>query len=216
MNDDTSPASGACRDVTPSPTLDSILSARPTSPAGDSDAEAPPVWFLDVDGVLNIDTDAPLDGTEAVELVVRGWPVTIRYRPAVVSRINALHSSGLLEVVWLTTWRQDAVDVLSPTIGLDRFSVADEPSGGPSLAAHPGNALGLTWWKSAASQAHLKQRRRSEFIWTDDELALGRAEVDSWAPSRTLLLPTDPLVGLTAAELDSIEAFAHGLDRRPL
>lgn len=168
------------------------------------------MWFLDVDGVLNIDTDAPLDGTEAVGLVVRGWPVTIRYRPAVVSRINALHRSGLLEVVWLTTWRQDAVEVLSPAIGLDPFSVADEPTEGPSLAAHPGNPLELTWWKSAAAQVHLTRRHQPGFIWTDDELDVGRAEVQSWAPGRKLLLAPDPQLGLTAADLDSIEAFARG------
>ncbi|MBO3089486.1 HAD domain-containing protein [Cellulomonas dongxiuzhuiae] len=209
-NDDAGSVARGTSEGPPTPGGDAADPARVALSADDTDAAAGvPVWFLDVDGVINIDTDASLEGTNVVELVVRGWPVTIRYRPAVVSRINALQRSGMVEVVWLTTWHQDAVDVLSPAIGLDPFSVADERSDGPSLAAHPENALGLTWWKEAAARVHLMQRRSSAFVWTDDELAVGRTEVHSWAPGRKLLLAPEPHLGLTVADLSAIEAFVR-------
>ncbi|MCC2333947.1 hypothetical protein [Cellulomonas wangsupingiae] len=69
MNDDSSPTGGASRDGTRSPAPNSTRPAELASPAGDSAAaEGPPVWFLDVDGVLNIDTD------ELAIADVQSWP----------------------------------------------------------------------------------------------------------------------------------------------
>lgn len=60
----------------------------------------PPVWLLDVDGVLN--ASKPGWGGPPRKTNVAG--LTIRWAPPLVARIRTLHASGVVEVRWSTTW----------------------------------------------------------------------------------------------------------------
>ena len=93
-----------------------------------------PIWFLDIDGVVNALTDGIPPGYRRTTAITmgRGWRIV--YSPEAVEYINTVHREGLVEVRWLTTWEQDAHRELAHKVGLDAFSAydmpdADSPSG---------------------------------------------------------------------------------------
>lgn len=116
-----------------------------------------PVWFLDIDGVVNaagldlpphlVRTDATTAGTT--------WP--IHYSPDVIEFINMIHRAGLAEVRWLTTWGQDARTSFAPAVGLDEFFAYD-------MYDSDG------WWKAEIVAASVVVDERRPVIWTDDDL----------------------------------------------
>ncbi|GAA2370120.1 HAD domain-containing protein [Dactylosporangium salmoneum] len=156
----------------------------------------PPVWLLDVDGVINVAepawTGAPRRGAATAEGV--GWP--LRWSPRLVKRIRQLHRDGVLEVRWCSTWcawpEQIARALRMPC--LDR-AFGDVPDA--SVA------------KLAAARAVLRGGRR--LVWTDDVVVPepGDLHDELTAGGRALLIRPDPRHGLTPAHLDAIEAFAR-------
>ena len=77
----------------------------------------PVTWFLDVDGVLNAAADLMQAGYEYRETVVQGWPTLVWFQPNVVRRLDEI--ARQLRVVWVTTWREDAVYELAPALGIE-------------------------------------------------------------------------------------------------
>lgn len=171
----------------------------------------PPTWFLDVDGVLNTwDAPDPRHGMYAVAWVpVRRRPVRVEYSPSVVARINALHSAGLVEVVWLTSWNEHARTELAPEIGLLDFDVLPEPSrGSTQWSTLPGTDA--TWWKVGRILEHIAADPARPYIWTDDWLTKAAKYTlrDAGGPPALLItVPRTP--GLTHAHLDRIEEFCR-------
>lgn len=159
----------------------------------------PPLWLLDVDGVLNAVTDSYDSETQKRE-TVDGWPIV--YTPALVSRIADLHTSGRVEVRWLTTWRADALSLLAPALGLPAF--ADE-------GAADFNTVHRKWWKAITAQRLSDAEPDRALIWTDDDLDYAEESGDvAWLHKRTgpsLTVSPDTDRGLTAEHLDQIEAF---------
>ena len=86
-----------------------------------------PIWFLDIDGVVNaLARPAPIGyQITTANTMGRGW--RIAYSREVVDFINRVNREGLAEVRWLTTWEQDAHRELAPTVGLDAFPAYDIP-----------------------------------------------------------------------------------------
>lgn len=162
-----------------------------------------PLWLLDVDGVLNaVVADVPhLYERLRAEAGGRGWNIT--YDPAIIKRIADLHTSGRVEVRWLTTWCQDAATSLAPAIGLPPFVVEGIPE------FHGSHAKG--WWKSPAAKRLSDTEPGRALIWTDDDLDYSERVGDvPWLAQRTgptLALAPNPRTGLTADNLDRIEAF---------
>lgn len=155
-----------------------------------------PLWLLDVDGVLN----AVCQGVPEGYRKFRADRFTITYRPVVMERIAAMHTSGLVEVAWLTTWCEDAADMLAPEMGLPAFEV---------MGSADHRAITDGWWKSVTAK---RVSHRRALIWTDDDLedAEQRGEVD-WLRERaepTLAISPNWQTGLTDEFLDRIEAFA--------
>jgi len=106
------------------------------------------MWFLDVDGVLNTwDTPHPRHGTyRVVQILVGRRLLRVEYSPSIVARINTMHTTGLVEVVWLTSWNEHARTALAPMIGLLDFAVVSRPRPGSTRwSTLPGT--GVTWWK---------------------------------------------------------------------
>jgi hypothetical protein len=185
----------------------------------------PPVWLLDVDGVLNAVTGRPDPSVwpdwqrGTARAAGRVWPIW--FSPTVTATIAALHADGLSDVRWLTTWEDAANGDLRELLGLPELEVvarADEvagthrPTEGPQVSEAPVAAAGeARWWKLSAAQAVPDLAGGRGLIWTDDDLALedsARAWAHRHVPRARLFAPP-PQVGITPAMLHQIVAFCH-------
>jgi hypothetical protein len=162
----------------------------------------PPVWLLDVDGVINIRKSpwgsAPHNG----RAYDNGTEWKMRWAPQLITRIRALHKSGEVEVRWCTTWCSNA-DQLERLFKLPVLGRAftEELRGAQCSAA-----------KLAAAQAVLAEGRR--LIWTDDvEVPTERSEpvlyAELTAGGRGLLIRPDERGGLRPEHMDAIEVFVR-------
>ncbi|MCW2135011.1 FtsK/SpoIIIE domain-containing protein [Arthrobacter sp. VKM Ac-2550] len=191
--------------------------AGPTEPAAqdqpaeplEADEEAVPApvrddrytaALLDVDGVI-----MPFVHREGmISLNVPGHG-TLSYRPEVVRTLSALP----VRQAWLTSWGEDAPRHLGPMF----------PYAGEVLDAATED---YGWWKIDALAAWLDANPQvKRVVWADDELAgedyaLGlpfRELAGDMLADRgveALLVVPDANVGLTAADLQQIAAFADG------
>ena len=163
-----------------------------------------PVWLLDVDGVVN--TVKPGWGGPPRRTPM--WSGTdkksylIRWAPALIDRIRALHVDGAVEVRWCTTWCPEA-DRLERLWGLPpllRALDADPMPRGPEC------------WplKLAAARDVLASGQR--LIWTDDEALpeAGAAREELTAGGRALLIEPRANRGLQPEDLEHIARFAAG------
>lgn len=167
-------------------------------PKGQGDQAA--VWLLDVDGVINADKPgwgaAPRKTGVYSNTCQREF--RIRWAPALIPRIRAIHRSGRVEIRWCTTWCGDT-ERLERALGLPAFD--------PCWTEYTnGRAAGMA--KLAAARAVLAEGRR--LVWTDDN----EVPLESWplhaelsAEGRALLIKPDERYGLQPEHLDAIEAF---------
>lgn len=159
----------------------------------------PPVWLLDVDGVLN--ASKPGWGGPPRKTSVAG--LTIRWAPPLVARICALHDAGAVEVRWSTTWcgYPDQLADLGALFRLDLESAfGDRP-------------MSKTWadLKVEAALSVLAEGRR--LVWTDDdEVDAARRLFPELAAAEAagiaLLIAPRSNRGLQPEDLDLIETFA--------
>lgn len=154
-----------------------------------------PVWFLDVDGTI-----APLgdDVSWANTFLYDHHPTltsaSVPYRPDILDRINRLHTEGLVEVRWLTTW-EPRLTAHWEQVGL-----------GPFTTASPGSDAGA-WWKASAVEAWLTEHPTRRAVWTDDEIARRRPR-QLLSMDRLLAISPNRYEGLTHDDLDLIEGWA--------
>ncbi|MEV0134951.1 hypothetical protein AB0H83_41680 [Dactylosporangium sp. NPDC050688] len=161
----------------------------------------PPVWLLDVDGVLNV--RRPLWGPSLCRGTAHSagvdWP--IRWAPLLITRIRHLALAGLVEVRWCTTWCPDA-DALEHLFDLPPFGRA-------LTAADLDRVDDTDPLKLAAARGVLADRRR--LVWTDDTAVPdpGPESAALTAGGRGLLIKPNPRRGLRPSDLARIEAFAR-------
>jgi hypothetical protein len=140
-----------------------------------------PVLLVDIDGVLS------LFGFASNERPAGTWH-SVEGIPHFLSSTAAQHLHELAEwfdLVWCSGWEEKAGEHLPALIG-----VPDLPH--LSFDRNPGKAH--AHWKLAAIEAHAGDR---PLAWVDDALD---AACHAWAAERgapTLLLTTNPAVGLT-------------------
>ena len=183
-----------------------------------SEADARPVWLLDVDGVVNAAAVRPKDAvwpqwrTGWATAIGSSWPIT--WAPPVVEAINRVHDSGLAEIRWLTTWQEEANGSLAQLLGLPELAVVPRPAE-PEGRRGPHGFLGVragasgSWWKLAAARRLLDPEPHRPLVWTDDDL-VWEDDAREWAdrrPGPTLLVAPATDVGLTADHLAAIEEF---------
>lgn len=166
----------------------------------------PPVWLLDVDGVLNA-TQAGWSAAPRTASVTDQWQMTwkLRWSPKLLSRIHQLHLDGAVEVVWCTTWCPSA-------------HLLERLWGWPELRrSWTGDLHGYyaVEEKRAAARKVLAGGRR--LIWTDDDAFPQRGPfVDELLDTgRALLIKPRPRRGLRPEHLELIEAFAAGTLAEP-
>jgi len=156
-----------------------------------------PVWLLDVDGVINVTRPgwgaAPHSGTAHSA----GYPYRLRWAPALIARIRALHTAGSVTIRWCSTWCADAAQI-ERLFGLPRLERCWTDPISSTAAAHA---------KLAAARAVLDQGRR--LIWTDDEVAptCGPVRDELTRSGRSLLIAPTPNRGLQPEHLETIEEF---------
>lgn len=167
-----------------------------------------PLLLIDIDGPLN--PYAALSRRTAPEGYTRhrmrptGWTSG----PALPVLLNPGHGAELLalagryELVWATTWKDEANVWVGPRLGLPSLPFIDWPE------MH-GDAPEGTYWKTRYVVEFAAGR---PFAWVDDEIT----ERDrAWVAGRgagddSLLRWTDPGVGLVRADFDALAAWADG------
>ena len=160
-----------------------------------SDHEERPLLFLDVDGTLlpfgQDPQRQPGDAAPDSHLT--------RLSPQVGLRLSALPC----ELVWASSWEDEANAEIAPRIGLPRLPVVNWPE--PSTGAeHEDQWFGLHW----KTRSLVEWAAGRSFAWADDELT--DADRD-WVPAhhrgRALLHPVDSSRGLTDADLAALDAW---------
>jgi len=158
-----------------------------------------PIWFLDIDGVVNaagVDLPEHLVRTEATTAGTT-WP--IHYSPEVVEFINMIHRAGLAEIRWLTTWGQDARSSFAPAVGLDDF---------PAYDMYDSEG----WWKAEIVAASIAEEARP-IIWTDDDINDDDvAYFRDFATVPSAVIPPATEVGLTSSDLSAVLTFTQQMN----
>jgi hypothetical protein len=174
-----------------------------------------PTWFLDVDGVINalskIQQRHFNEFPTWEQKQVNGF--TIRYSPEVVDFINRM--SERVDIKWNTTWHHQAVDLLSPVLGLKPFEVA-QAEGMASPGDYINHQAHNRWWKMNSVLEHIESGGL-DFIWTDDHLTQTvrhhvRRQADFEGLESCMIIP-DGEMGLTRGHLERIEKFVDTLDK---
>ena len=155
-----------------------------------------PLLFVDIDGVISVFGFAVAAPPPGTWLDVDGvWHL--------ISAAAAGHLLALadeFDLVWCSGWEDKADEHLVRALGL--------PVRPPFLTFPV--PTGTVHWKLAAVERHAGDR---PMAWIDDGFD---ASCHAWAAARTaptLLVATDPAVGLDDAAAAGLERFARGLPR---
>jgi hypothetical protein len=159
-----------------------------------------PILAVDVDGVISLfGFESPPPPATVRWDLIDGTPHCISL--AAGERLNRLASR--FELVWATGWQDRANDRLPQVIGVGPLPVVEfdlPEDGSGSVAGH---------WKLAALDRFVGQRA---LAWIDDSLDSSCYE---WAAGReseghaTLLVPTEPELGLEEAQVAALESWAE-------
>ena len=133
-----------------------------------------------------------------------GYP--IRYAEALPDRLARL--GRRFEMVWATSWEDDANEFLAPIFGLPDLPVLRfkrDLLDDHDLAADPESPEEPATWKLATIARFVRDR---PFAWVDDEIGADAHEWGQQRPYPTLLLDVGPTVGLTEEDVATLIAFA--------
>lgn len=190
----------------PGPVPVTAVPINPNAPHRRTDWSADsPIWLLDVDGVLNAVTQAPDHLTwpdyRSGFASARGrrWPIT--YSPTVTSTVVQLSETRSAEVLWLTTWEDEANGDLVDLLGLPRLPLAGQ-------AAATGKEARYGWWKLQVARAVHELTPSRPIVWTDDDLAFD-VEAREWIRDRGLGISPATRLGLDSGHLSEIRDFVH-------
>jgi hypothetical protein len=156
-----------------------------------------PLLLIDIDGVISLFGFDPQRAPEGKFISVDG---IVHYLSQEAGR-RLLELGKIFELAWCSGWEEKADEYLPLALGL--------PSGLPHLTFEPGPQTDGRHWKLAAIDRFAGPSR--PLAWIDDD---HDESCRVWAAARTaptLLVPTDPAVGLTALQVAELSAWADGL-----
>jgi hypothetical protein len=160
-----------------------------------------PVLAVDIDGVISLfGFDEPLEPSRANPATAPGEFHLIDgmlhcIALATGPRLNRLAKT--YELVWASGWEDRANDHLPGILGVPEL---------PYLTFDGRARFGTAHWKLSALEEYAGSR---PLAWIDDSLDPSCYE---WADERqapTLLVPTEPDVGLTEAHVDALESWVE-------
>lgn len=167
-----------------------------------------PIWFLDVDGVINAYDGAWVPHSQVTShMSVGGRRYKIKWERLLVSWIKKLSSAGLVDVRWSSTW------CLAPSelervfnLKLPNAFTVDIPDGVDpcSIAIR----MQIPELKLNAVRDALAAGRR--VIWTDDDEVpspWSALHADLTRGGRALLIKPDSDLGLQPEHVDEIERW---------
>jgi hypothetical protein len=162
-----------------------------------ADDLAPPILFVDVDGVISLfgfSSDAGPPGRyHNVEGILHCLSAAAGER---LGRLGERY-----ELVWATGWEERANEHLPHLLGLAAPEL-------PTLRFDGRAVWGTAHWKVEAIAEYAGERPAA---WIDDNLD---ERCERWARSRsapTLLVPTDPAVGLDEEHVELLLSWADRL-----
>lgn len=152
-----------------------------------------PLLAVDVDGVISLfGYDRPNEDAPGEFHLVDGMLHCISL--ATGPRLNRLAQT--YDLIWATGWEERANDHLPGILGVAKL---------PHLTFDGEARFGTAHWKLPAIDAYAGERPTA---WIDDSLDSSCYE---WAESRgapTLLVPTDPAIGLEEGHVAALESWA--------
>jgi hypothetical protein len=156
-----------------------------------------PLLFIDIDGVLSLFGFASNSRPPGSWLNVDG----ILHLISATASEHLHRLAASYDLIWCSGWEEKANEHLRPALALHAAL--------PTLRLS--QAVGEGHWKLGAVDAYAGER---PLAWIDD------AHDDAcraWAaarPAPTLLVTTDPAVGLTDSAVQELEGWARGLEIR--
>jgi HAD domain in Swiss Army Knife RNA repair proteins len=159
-----------------------------------SDLPPVPILFVDVDGVISL-FGYSFDATP---------PGTYHYVDGIIHCLSSTAGERLgrlaerFELVWATGWEERANEYLPRLLGL-------QPAELPTLTFDGRAVFGTAHWKVEAIDEYAGGRAAA---WIDDNLD---ERCERWARDRraaTLLVPTDPAVGITEGQVERLLRWA--------
>ncbi|HEX3173638.1 MAG TPA: hypothetical protein VHQ43_05410 [Solirubrobacterales bacterium] len=154
-----------------------------------------PLLAVDVDGVISLfDLEQPPDEVQAHFELIDGMVHCISL--AAGERLRRL--MDVYEPVWASGWEDRANEFLPGILGIPEL---------PYLRFDGAARFGSAEWKLAPLQAYAHER---PLAWVDDSFDESCYE---WAREReapTLLVPTEPHLGLEEVQVEALTAWASG------
>jgi hypothetical protein len=160
--------------------------------------------FLDVDGVLNAFAARGIpDGWKLAQVKLPGFhhPLPILYDPGIGAKLLQLAQDFDCELVWCTTWQDQANEHIAPLVGLPELPFI--PLTPPKMHA----SVGQTKAFSIRSWLTEKADHLVPFVWFEDETDAGYSLQQYKVRPPWLIVQCNPRDGLTDGRL--IEARAY-------
>ncbi len=158
---------------------------------------APPILFVDVDGVISLFGFSPDDPAPGSFHYVEGIFHLLGAQAG--ERIDRL--AGRFELVWATGWEERANEYLPRLLGLTGPEL-------PVLSFERPAVWGSAHWKVEAIDEYAGDRPAA---WIDDNLD---ESCERWARERaapTLLVHTDPAVGIAEEHVERLLEWADAV-----
>jgi hypothetical protein len=156
-----------------------------------------PLLLIDVDGVISLFGFDPASPPAGRFEMVDG--IAHFLSAGAGGCLRAL--SEEFELTWCTGWEEKANDYLPLALGL--------PGPLPHVIFDPGDRPAGAHWKVAAIDESVDSWR--PLAWIDDAHDVRCTEWASARPAPTLLVGTDPAVGVTRAHVRRLQGWARGL-----
>lgn len=171
-------------------------------------AAQPPLLFLDVDGPLIPFGAAPQEYPDGYPTYQTGPELQGPDSNPLLARINPEHGPRLkalpCDLVWATTWMDDANGCVAPRLSLPQLAVVTWPE--PSDSDEQDERNGLHW----KTRTLVDWAAGRAFAWVDDEITeTDRAWVCAHHQGHALLHRVDPRRGLTNLDYDTLSEWLH-------